>query len=38
MRDMVYIALTVAFFALMIAYVQGCERLGREPTSEEERP
>jgi len=37
MRDVAYIALTVAFFALMIAYVRGCERLGREPT-EEERP
>ena len=38
MLDVAYIALTVAFFALMIAYVRGCERLGREPTGEEERP
>jgi hypothetical protein len=38
MRDVAYIALTVAFFALMIAYVRGCERLGREATGEEERP
>lgn len=38
MRDIAYIALTVVFFALMIAYVRGCEWLGREPTDEEERP
>ena len=38
MRDVAYIALTVAFFALMFAYVRGCEQLGREPTDEEERP
>jgi hypothetical protein len=38
MRDVAYVALTVAFFVLMIAYVRGCERLGREPTGEEERP
>jgi len=35
--DLAYITLTVAFFALMIAYVRGCERLGRD-ASEEERP
>lgn len=38
MRDVVYILLTVAFFGLMLAYVRGCERLGRDPTGEEERP
>jgi hypothetical protein len=38
MRDVAYIALTVAFFALMIAYVRGCERLGRDSTGGEERP
>lgn len=38
MLDLAYIALTVVFFALMIAYVRGCERLGREPTGEEQRP
>jgi hypothetical protein len=38
MLDLVYIAVTVAFFALMLAYVRGCERLGRDGTSEEERP
>jgi hypothetical protein len=29
MIDIVYIAGTVAFFALMIAYVAACDRLGR---------
>jgi len=38
MLDVVYIALTLAFFGLMLLYVRGCERLGREPTGEEERP
>jgi hypothetical protein len=27
--DLLYVAVTVGFFALMIAYVRGCERLGR---------
>lgn len=38
MRDIAYIALTVGFFALMLAYVRGCERLGRDSTDEAERP
>lgn len=38
MTDVVYILVTLAFFALMIAYVRGCERLGREAGHEEERP
>lgn len=38
MRDVLYILLTVAFFGLMLAYVRGCERLGRDATGEEERP
>jgi len=33
--DLLYILLTVGFFALMLAYVRGCERLGREETGEE---
>ena len=37
MLDIVYIAVTLAFFALMLAYVKGCERLGRVEGSEEER-
>jgi len=38
MLDIVYIAVTVAFFGLMIAYVLGCEHLGRDGTGEEDRP
>lgn len=38
MLDLAYIALTVAFFALMLAYVRGCERLGRDASAEDERP
>jgi hypothetical protein len=38
MLDIVYIAVTLAFFGLMVAYVLGCERLGREGTGEEDRP
>ena len=34
MLDFIYIAVTVAFFALMLAYVRGCERLGRDETGE----
>ena len=38
MMDIVYVVVTVAFFALMLAYVLGCERLGRDGTGEEDRP
>ena len=38
MLDIVYIALTVAFFALMLAYVRGCERLGHRHEREERAP
>jgi hypothetical protein len=38
MLDVVYILVTVAFFALMLAYVRACERLGKDGTGEEERP
>lgn len=37
MLDIIYIAVTVAFFGLMLAYVCGCERLGQD-ASGEERP
>jgi hypothetical protein len=30
MADLVYILVTLAFFGLMLAYVRGCERLGRD--------
>ncbi len=29
MMDVIYVLATVAFFALMLAYVVGCNRLGR---------
>jgi hypothetical protein len=35
--DIIYIAATLIFFGLMLAYVAGCARLGKEPGSEEER-
>jgi len=38
MLDVVYIVLTLGFFALMVAYVRGCERLGREGGEGEGRP
>jgi hypothetical protein len=33
MRDLMYVLGTVVFFLLMLAYVRGCERLGRDPTA-----
>jgi len=35
--DLVYLLLTLTFFGLMLVYVRGCERLGRD-VSGEERP
>jgi hypothetical protein len=35
MLDLAYIALTLVFFALMIAYVRACEQLGKRQDSEE---
>jgi hypothetical protein len=39
MTDLIYIALTLGFFGLMIAYVRGCARLGRQgsPDARDER-
>ena len=37
MTDIIYVVITVAFFALMIAYVYACERLGRGASDEEQR-
>jgi hypothetical protein len=28
MLDLMYVAITIAFFVLAVAYVAGCERLG----------
>jgi len=33
--DILCIAVTLVFFGLMLAYVRGCERLGRDAASEE---
>ena len=38
MLDTLYILGTVAFFALMLAYVVGCARLGRSASTEEREP
>jgi hypothetical protein len=35
MLDIVYVAATVAFFALMLAFVRGLEVLGRGSTGED---
>lgn len=35
MLDIVYVAVTVAFFGLMLAFVHGLEVLGRGATGEE---
>lgn len=35
MFDVVYVAATVAFFALMLAYVAACARLGRGAPGDE---
>ena len=37
MIDLIYIVVTIAFFALMLAYVRGCERLGRDSTDTTEK-
>jgi hypothetical protein len=33
--DIIYLVVTLAFFGLMLAYVRGCERLGKDATGEE---
>ena len=35
MLDLIYVATTAAFFALMLAYVRGCAALGREESTED---
>jgi hypothetical protein len=37
MLDVVYVLGTIGFFALMLVYVHGCERLGRSSAEEESR-
>ena len=36
--DITYVALTVLFFGLMVAYVRACERLGARQDGEERAP
>jgi hypothetical protein len=36
--DLAYVLGTAAFFALMLAYVRGCERLGRAAGAAAEPP
>jgi hypothetical protein len=38
MHDLLYVALTLGFFALMLAYIRGCARLGRDAGAPDERP
>lgn len=38
MTDLLYVALTVVFFALMIAYGYACRALGRETSGDTDRP
>jgi hypothetical protein len=36
MLDLIYAAATVAFFAIMLAYVRGCAGIGRRSDQERE--
>lgn len=38
MGDVIYVGVVLAFFALMLAYIKGCDALGKEDTSDTERP
>jgi len=38
MRDVIYILVTVAFYGLMLGYVEGCRRLGQGGTNDGDRP
>jgi hypothetical protein len=38
MLDIAYVALTIVFFALMLAYVRGCDALGRRADAEDRAP
>lgn len=38
MLDLAYIALTLVFFALMLAYLRACETLGLRQEDEERAP
>ena len=36
MLDLLYVAITIAFFAIMLAYVRACKLLGRELVHEDD--
>jgi hypothetical protein len=38
MIDLIYLAVTVVFFGLMLAYVRACEVLGRSDQTAEREP
>ncbi len=38
MLDILYIALTLVFFAVMLAYVRGCDSLGKRQSETERSP
>ena len=38
MIDLLYVVLTVVFFALMIAYGYACQALGRDTSGDTEHP
>ena len=36
MKDLIYVAVTIGFFAVMLLYVRACARLGEHAASEEQ--
>jgi hypothetical protein len=36
MRDLLYLLSTIIFFAIMLAYVRGMQRLGQGPSSHDQ--
>ncbi len=37
MLDVIYVVITIGFFALMLSYVRGCELLGKEVGADADR-
>ena len=38
MYDVLYVATTIAFFAVMLAFVRACQRIGADVSREDWRP
>lgn len=38
MLDIIYIALSIGFFAIMLAYVRACQMLGQRDESKDQTP